>query len=303
MTEVNHAMQSHQAAEFQLIYLFVHLVNVGSFSGAAKELDMPVATVSRKLAKLETTMNQQLLMRSTRKLRLTEEGLALFQKYQALIAQFDALNGAPETPEGTLRVSAPISIVTALFIDVINDFCDRYPDIRLHIVQSNEEFDLIEEGIDVAIVGGTQPDSSWISRSMGVLDYRLVAAPGYLRQAAPLLHPQQLAQHKIIKAWPLYNFSLRHPNGDSFYYDGPAKLTLTDLNGAIIAAERDGGILYGPELFVRQQLASGKLQIVLPDWQCEKRRISLLHHQRSQQPLKVKLFIDFMLSRADALFN
>ncbi|QSX32519.1 LysR family transcriptional regulator [Shewanella avicenniae] len=296
-------MSGQQAAEFQLIYLFVHLVNAGSFSAAAKELSMPVATVSRKLAKLEAVLNEQLLMRSTRKLRLTEEGLALFQKYQALIAQFDALNGAPETPEGTLRVSAPISIVTALFIDVFNEFCDNYPDIRLHIVQSNEEFDLIDEGIDVAIVGGTQPDSSWISRSMGVLDYRLVASPDYLKQAPRLNHPRQLEQHQIIKAWPLYNFSLRHPSGESFYYDGPAKLTLTDLNGAIIAAEHNGGILYGPELFVKQQLSDGRLQILLPEWRCEKRRISLLQHQRSQQPLKVKLFIDFMLSKAQTIFT
>ncbi|KFZ37176.1 LysR family transcriptional regulator [Shewanella mangrovi] len=296
-------MQGQQAAEFQLIYLFIHLVNAGSFSAAAKELTMPVATVSRKLAKLEAVLNQQLLMRSTRKLRLTEEGLALFQKYQALIAQFDALNGAPETPEGTLRVSAPISIVTALFIDAFNEFCDSYPDIRLHVVQSNEEFDLIDEGIDVAIVGGTQPDSSWISRSMGVLDYSLVASPAYLHKAPALEHPQQLQHHQIIKAWPLYNFSLRHPNGDSFYYDAPAKLTLTDLNGAIIAAERNGGILYGPELFVRQQIEDGRLQVVLPDWHCEKRRISLLQHQRSQQPLKVKLFIDFMLSKSATIFS
>ncbi|MDF0534535.1 LysR family transcriptional regulator [Shewanella yunxiaonensis] len=290
--------------ELQLIYLFVHLVNAGSFSAAARQLDMPVATVSRKLARLEEQLNRQLLMRSTRKLRLTEEGLALFQKYQEVVSQFDALShsGSPEKPEGTLRLAAPISIIANLLIGTLTEFCEQYPEIQLHIAQSNEEFDLVDKAIDVAIVGGTQPDSSWISCSLGVLDYRMVASPGYLRKAPALQHPQQLHRHKIIKAWPFFNWTLRHADGDAFYYDGPANLTLTDLNGAIRAAELGGGILYGPELFVKQQLQQGTLQVLLPEWRGEKRRISLLYHQRGQQPLKVRLFIEFMQARAAKLF-
>ncbi|MFQ6371216.1 LysR substrate-binding domain-containing protein [Shewanella sp. YIC-542] len=291
--------------ELQLIYLYVHLVNAGSFSAAARHLDMPVATVSRKLARLEEQLNRQLLMRSTRKLRLTEEGLALFQKYQEVVAQFDTLShsGSPEKPEGTLRLAAPISIIANLLIDTLTEFCDLYPDIQLHIAQSNEEFDLIDKAIDVAIVGGTQPDSSWVSCSLGILNYRMVAAPRYLQQAPMLQHPQQLYQHRIIKAWPFFNWTLRHANGDAFYYDGPANLTLTDLNGAIRATEHGSGILYGPELFVKKQLHEGSLEILLPEWNGEKRRISLLYHQRGQQPLKVRLFIEFMQSRAADLFS
>ncbi|WP_412495088.1 LysR substrate-binding domain-containing protein [Shewanella algae] len=298
-------MSDNQAPELQLLYLFVHLVNAGSFSQAAKVLDMPVATVSRKLAKLESVLDKQLLMRTTRKLRLTEEGLELFQRYQQLIAQFDALASGTcaDKPEGTLRIAAPISIISMIFIETLNEFCECYPDIKLHIAQSNEVVDLIDKGIDVAIVGGTQPDSSWVSCSLGVLDYRLVASPGYLRKAPVFNHPQQLSQHKVIKVWPLFNWSLRHPDGDAFYYDGTANLTLTDLHGAIRATLNDGGILYGPELFCKQELKDGRLQVLLPEWKGEKRRISLLYHQRSQQPLKVKLFIEFMQQRAPALFS
>lgn len=297
-------MTEKTAAELPLIYLFVHLVNAGSFSQAAKQLGMPIATVSRKLAKLEEIRDQQLFMRSTRKLRLTEEGLALFQRYENLMVQFDDLSCAVvDKPEGTLRIAAPISIISIVFITALNEFCRLYPEIKLHIAQSNEVVDLIEKGVDVAIVGGVLPDSSWISSSLGVLDYHLMASPGYLETAPPLTHPQALVEHQLIKVWPLFNWLLKHPDGDSFYYDGPAKLTLTDLHGAIQATLDDGGILYGPSLFVKQQLAAGQLKILLPDWIGEKRRISILYHQRSQQPLKVRVFIEFMQSKAAQLFT
>ncbi|GGI68755.1 LysR family transcriptional regulator [Shewanella gelidii] len=290
--------------ELQLVYLFVHLVNAGSISQAAKDLDMPIATVSRKLAKLEEKLDQQLFMRSTRKLRLTEAGLEIFKRYQSLIAQFDKLSGScDDKPEGILRIAAPISIVSMVFIKVLKEFCDLYPDIKLHIAQSNEVVDLIDMGIDVAIVGGEQPDSSWVSSTLGILSYGMFASPSYLNQAQPLTHPRELSEHHIVKVWPLFNWLLKHPNGESFYFDGVANLTLTDLHGAIQATTNGAGILYGPILFVKDHLKNGNLQHLFPDWIGEKRRISILYHQRSQQPLKVRLFIDFMQSKSEQLFS
>lgn len=290
--------------ELQLIHLFVHLVNAGGFSQVAKELGMPVSTVSRKLTKLEALLDTQLIMRSTRKLRLTEEGSALFARYQNVVAQFDSCAEARlDKPEGTLRIAAPVSIVSMIFIETINAFSKAYPDIQLHITQDNGSIDLIDEGVDVAIVGGAQPDSSWVSKSLGVLDYGLFASSGYLNQAPRITHPVQLPAHRLIKVWPLFNWSLKHIEGEDFYYEGPAKLTLGDLHGAVKAAVDDGGILYGPSLFVKPELACGALQRVLPDWRGEQRRISLLYHQRSQQPLKVKLFIEFMQDKASKLFD
>lgn len=290
--------------ELELIHLFVHLVNTGGFSQVAKELGIPIATVSRKLTKLEGILDTQLIMRSTRKLRLTEEGSELFGRYQDAVAHFDSCcDTRIEKPEGTLRIAAPVSIISMIFIEVINAFSKKYPDIQIHITQNNSTIDLIDEGVDVAIVGGAQPDSSWVSKSLGVLHYGLFASPSYLGAAGDLSHPDQLNQHALIKVWPLFNWSMKHTSGESFYYEGPAKLTLGDLYGAIKATVDDGGILYGPELFARPQLATGELVKVLPQWHGEQRRISLLYHQRSQQPLKVKLFIDFMCEYASGLLD
>jgi LysR family L-lactate utilization transcriptional regulator len=297
-------MREHPGSELELIYLFVQLVDAGSLSALAMRLDMPVATVSRKLSRLEQSRGRQLLMRSTRKIRLTEEGMALYERYRALVSAVDTLYGGGEDLlEGTLRIAAPISIVSMIFMKTINEFRRTYPGIRLHITQKNEVVDLIDKGIDIAIVGGIQPDSSWVAVPLGTLDYRLVASPAYIEARGKPLHPSALASHDIIKVWPLYNWSLRHPQGEAFYYDGPASLTLTDLQGAISACVDDGGILYGPELFFKQELQSGALVPVLNDWVGERRRISILCHQRQQQPAKVKAFIDFMKSRADGLFS
>lgn len=296
-------MSSNPACELQLIYLFVHLVNTGGFSQVAKALNMPIATVSRKVHKLEESLDTQLIMRSTRKLRLTEEGEALFKRYQDAISQFDNCSDSViNKPEGTLRIAAPVSIISMIFIGALNEFSKMHPDIQLHIAQNNNTIDLVEEGVDIAIVGGAQPDSSWVSSSLGVLNYGLYASPHYLTQATEITHPSQLKQHALIKVWPLFNWTLKHRSGEDFYYDGPAKLTLGDLYGAVHAAVDDGGILYGPALFVKQQLKSGELVEVLPRWAGEQRRISMLYHQRSQQPIKVKLFIEFMQSKAESLF-
>lgn len=296
-------MSENSAQELELIYLFIHLVHAGSFSQAAKELNIPVATVSRKLVKLEERQDHLLFMRSTRKLRLTEEGLALFERYHELIDQFDKLSGHDnDIAEGTLRIAAPISIISILFIEILNEFSCLYPDIKLHISQSNQVIDLIDEGVDVAIVGGAQPDSSWISSTLGVLNYCLMASPNYLKSEKNISHPSDLYHHKLIKVWPLYNWLLKNDKGEHFYHDEAGQLTLTDLHGAIEAAIHDGGVLYGPELFVKTQLANGALVRVLAKWQGEKRRISILYHQRRHQPLKVKLFIEFMQKKASALF-
>jgi len=289
-------------SDLQLIYLFVHLVSAGGFSQVSQLQNMPVATVSRKIAKLEASLNTQLIMRSTRKLRLTEEGAELFERYYQLINQFDDLNQhRVSTPSGTLRIATPISITSMILMQTLNDFSKLYPDINLHISQNNQTVDLIDEGVDVAIVGGAQPDSSWVSQSLGVLNYGLYASKKYLQQSDAIIHPSQLHQHRLIKVWPLFNWTLKYGDQE-YYYQGEAKITLADLHGAIKACVDDGGIMYGPSLFVKQQLHQGDLIRVLPQWQGESRRICLLYHQRKQQPRKVQLFIEFMLSRGEAIF-
>ncbi len=289
--------------DLELIYLFVHVVNAGSMSAAARNLGVPVATVSRKLAKLEAVQDRHLLMRNTRKLRLTEEGLILFQRYCSVVSQFDELSSErSDRPEGTLRLAAPIAIVSMVLMPAFNEFCRRYPDIRLHISQSNQVVDLIDEGVDVAIVGGRQPDSSWISKTLGVLDYKLMASPGYLAANGRPEHANDLSNHRLIKVWPLYNWHLKHPNGENFFHEGAGHLTLSDLHGAIRSAVDDGGILYGPELFAKGQLERGELEVLLPQWIGEQRRISLLYHQRIHQPVKVRLFLEFMQQQAEELF-
>lgn len=296
-------MNQQCASDLQLIHLFIHLVSAGGFTQVSQLQNIPVATVSRKIAKLETSLNTQLIMRSTRKLRLTEEGAELFERYYQLINQFDHLNQQTNiSPHSTLRIATPISITSMILMESLNEFSKRYPDIKLHISQNNHTIDLIDEGVDVAIVGGVQPDSSWVSQSLGVLQYGLYASPIYLAQAPKIDHPQQLHDQYLIKVWPLFNWTLKYGQQE-YYYEGEAKMTLGDLHGAIKACVDDGGILYGPTLFVKQQLQQGLLVNVLPHWQGETRRISLLYHQRKQQPRKVQLFIEFMLSRGEAIFS
>ncbi|MCL1142436.1 LysR family transcriptional regulator [Shewanella gaetbuli] len=296
-------MTSKDSCDLQLIHLFVHLVRAGGFTQVSQSQGIPVATVSRKITKLEASMNTQLIMRSTRKLRLTEEGAVLFGKYHPLIEQFDQLNSDEVTiPQGTLRIATPVSISSMILMKSFNAFSKRYPQIKLHISQNNQTIDLIDEGVDVAIVGGAQPDSSWVSQSLGVLKYGLFASTNYINNAPELVHPKQLHDHQLIKVWPLFNWTLKQ-GAEEYYYEGDAKITLGDIHGAVNACVDDGGIMYGPQLFVQPQLERGDLVPVLPEWQGENRRICILYHQRKQHPIKVQLFIDFMLNEAKDIFT
>ncbi|MBR9726716.1 LysR substrate-binding domain-containing protein [Shewanella intestini] len=297
-------MSRQSGCDIGLVHLYVHLVNAGSFTQVANELSIPVATVSRKIAKLEAQLDTQLIMRSTRRIRLTEEGGALFERYQSVISQLDSLSHpSRRKPEGTLRLATPVSITSMVLMEVLTEFSIAYPDIQLHISQNNQTIDLIDGGVDIAIVGGAQLDSSWVSKLFGVLQYGLYASPEYLDSAATIEHPSQLVEHNLVKVWPLYNWTLTHKVHGEFYYEGPAKLTLSDIHGAVNATKVGAGIMYGPGRFVENELAKGELIQVLPHWRGERRRISLLYHQRSHQPLKVQLFLDFVLSKAPQIFG
>jgi len=166
------------------IAVFVSVAQLGSFTGAARALSMPVSTVSRRIADLEQQLGVTLIQRTTRKLTLTAQGRDyLDQCSEPLAHLYDAervLTHSQRQPEGILRISVPVILGDPVFLGFLSDFLRNHPRIRLDLFITNQMLDLVAESIDVALRIGELKSSSIVARKLGTTVRYVVAAPAYL---------------------------------------------------------------------------------------------------------------------------
>lgn len=172
------------------IALFIHIVQQGGLSAAARHLDLPAATVTRRLQKLEQELGSQLLHRSARQCQLTQEGEVYYQAYADLVEQFNQarqqLSRDLRQLSGRLKVLAPSNISNGILKPMWISFCREYPEIQLELVLSNQLQDMISLKADLALRIGPQPDSLLYQKRLGAVGTVLVAAPDYLKAAGSL---------------------------------------------------------------------------------------------------------------------
>jgi DNA-binding transcriptional LysR family regulator len=183
-------------------HIFTRVVQTGSFTSAADALGMTVSTVSRKVADLEARLGVTLLLRTTRKINLTQVGS---QYYQQCSIHLQAINDAEEEvsrlqteAEGTLRIAVPVSLTSGTFINFLSDFAKKNILIKIEVISSNQYSDLVSDGIDVAIRIGHLSDSGLIARKLGMTSRNIVASPKYLKIKGTPKQPQDLEQHNCL---------------------------------------------------------------------------------------------------------
>ena len=168
------------------IFLFVQVVEAGSFAKVAQQLEITNSVVSKRIGRLESALNMQLLYRTTRKLSLTDGGRTLYEKAKlakvALQDAQDAVTGYSDNLSGTIRLSVPSVSASVLINQALAEFTQQYPDINIDLVVADHFVDMLEEGFDLAIRTGELADSSLIARRLVDSDWVLVASPEYLRQ-------------------------------------------------------------------------------------------------------------------------
>src|SRR3989441_4943340 len=183
------------------IAVFVSVAQLGSFTGAARALSMPVATVSRRIADLEQELGVTLIQRTTRKLTLTAQGRDYFDQCSEPLAHlYDAervLTHSQRQPEGILRISVPVILGDPVFLGFLSDFLRNHPRIRLDLFITNQMLDLVAESIDVALRIGELKSSSIVARKLGTTVRYVVAAPAYLAGRARPREPAELAGHGV----------------------------------------------------------------------------------------------------------
>lgn len=289
--------------------IFVRVAEAGSFSEAARRLGMPVSTVSRRLAELETQLGVRLLERSTRRLRLTEIGLEVLSRCQRGLEAFEEaqllISSRHDEVRGRLRLSAPPSLTDSHIAPLCLDFRKAYPAVELSVMITDRRTDLIADGVDVALRVGPQADSALITRPLLRYRHLLVATPGYLSAHGNPQAPDDLRQHSIA-AFGGTTGDLRwrlEKGAEKRKLQLRAAIGANDFTLPLKAALRGEAIAEMPAIACLEQLCSGALKEVMRPWRFPSVDLSILHLSRSNMSPVVRAFSSFCVDHSRRLFQ
>ncbi len=287
-------------------YYFTQVVDHSGFARAARALSIPKSRLSRHVVALEAQLGVRLINRSTRRFAVTEVGQEVYRHARAMLAEADAAVEAVEfaraEPRGTLKASCPVAVAQSALAQMLPEFLARYPAIRLQLHVSNRRVDVLNEGFDVALRVRTQPsgEDGLVMRSFQEVEEFLVASAAYLKSAPALLLPAQLAEHPTLdyggeldrNSWELVG-----PGGEVARVELKARMVCHDFNVLRCAVLAGLGIARLPESVVREDLKSGKLARVLPQWNSPQGIVHVVFPSRRGMLPAVRAFIDFLAER------
>ncbi|WP_312438590.1 LysR family transcriptional regulator [Janthinobacterium sp.] len=284
--------------------LFVAIVEAGSLNAAAAQQELPAATVTRRLQKLERQLGYRLLNRSARRLQPTAEGWQYYEQCRPLVHALRQatrqLDASLSAVSGTIRVLAPVNFASGLLTPAWVSFMQQYPEIRLELELSNRLQDLVTSGADLAIRVGALDDSSLMQRRLGSAGLVMVAAPSYLARAGVPQDLASLAQHELIVAEPLRTWRLRRPgDGAEMVLQPQARLRVNEMRLAVEMAQAGIGVLLCPMLQCRDEVADGRLVRVLPDWMPQPRHVYAVWTQRRYLPARVRVLLEHLAAFAE----
>lgn len=279
--------------------MFVRVVETGSFSAVAKEMNSTQPTISKNVAELESWLGAKLMNRSTRSLRLTETGADYYERCVSILQDVEAAEqvvGQLQTlPRGLVRISAMVGFGRLHVIPQLKDFFAQYPDIKVEVKLNDRVADLVEEGIDVAFRMGNLADSTLIAKRLCSSPTVTVATPEYLEMKGTPLHPRDLKDHEYI----IYTDLLKS-NDVTFTEDG--KPLVIRVEGSLLTNNTEGlrtalisglGISKAPKWLVGDLLKSGDLLSVLEDYQDDPVAVHAVYPSGRHLPSKVRCFIDY----------
>ncbi|MBP0592697.1 LysR family transcriptional regulator [Paraburkholderia sp. LEh10] len=275
-------------------------VDRGSLSAAARELKIPVSTLTRKVADLEELLGTRLLIRTTRKLTLTDAGMSYVAAARRILdlvrEQEHEATGEFATAKGELVVTAPVQLGRLHVLPVINQFLAQYPDITVRLLLSDRNIDLIDSHADLALRIGELADSSMIATRIGSLRPIVCASPAFLANHTPPREPDDLVKYScvVFNSPYLSPWRFRLPTTNKIYVLGvKPRLEVTTPDAAVSAAVDNAGITYVFEHDADEALRNGKLEILLPQFEIEPVPVHLVHVSRNLMAIKLRHFIDF----------
>lgn len=279
---------------------FAAVVRHGSFTSAARALGESKSVVSRRVSALEERMGARLLHRTTRRIEVTDVGLAVYERSAGLLEQVEeaglAASAATGEPCGTLRVNAPTVLASEVVVPLLPDLLARWPSLRVELSTSDRMLDVIGSGFDLTLrIGGRPADASYVARSLATVRLVAVASPAYLARRGTPSSPRELLDHEGLRYTLLgarEEWRFTGPDGEEVEVPLEGRFG-ADAGSVLLAGVLAGlGIGIVPDVEARSHLAAGRLVQVLADWRTPDRWLWALWPSRTLVPPKVRVMVD-----------
>ncbi len=288
--------------QIQAMRIFVRVVEAGTFTRAADSLSLPKATVTKHVQALEERLRVKLLNRTTRRVTVTPDGAAYYDRTVRLLTDLDdieaSMTNARANPRGRLRIDVGTSVAQLLIIPHLAEFHARYPDIQVDLGVSDRTVDLIGDNVDCVIRGGELSDQSLVARRIGNLEFITVAAPAYLERKGTPTHPLEIEEKhaSVIYFSPQSgrHYPLEFRRGDeSIDITGPYQLSVNEANAYVTSIVAGLGIGQITSWQAQLHLASGTLVQLLPDWTQPLLPVYVVYPPNRHLSAKVRAFVDW----------
>jgi DNA-binding transcriptional LysR family regulator len=283
--------------------IFAKVAELRSFAGAAKELRLSKATVSKAVSRVETRLGARLIIRTARRFELTDAGRQLVGRAAHILAEGEAAEDVTQArariPRGLVRLAAPMSFGALHVAPLLPEFLAAFPEISVDLHLSDAATDVIAEGFDAAIRIAIQPGASLVARRLCEMPRYLVGAPAYLKKHGRPKHPQQLAEHRCIsysytRDTEVWRFAKRSKSA-SVRPSGPLRVNNGDAMMPALIAGTGLGIL--PEFFLREALEANLLERLLPDWSIPLGAVYWVTPPQEPLPKRVEALSEYLIGK------
>lgn len=289
-----------------LMEVFARVAEARSFSKAAVRIGITASAASKAISRLESKLGTRLIVRTTRHLRLTEEGEILLDTSRRIQAEMEGaeaqLSRRAGELSGRLRLHSTLGFGRFVVVPALNEFTRRWPTLTIDMELSERDVDLRQEPFDVSIRFGELPDSSLVARRLGSMRFVTVASPAYLLLRGTPCEPEDLIQHDCLgyfqpsslrhRDWEYaHGRTLRSPN---------ARLNFNNAQALLEAAIEGHGIVHVPQVMAWDAVRDGRLHLLLGTWATEGWPVSLVYAERRYQSTRVRTLVDFLCERIPA---
>jgi LysR family transcriptional regulator for bpeEF and oprC len=282
---------------------FARVVEAGTFTRASESLGMPKATLTKLIQMLEAHLRTRLLNRTTRRVTVTADGAAYYERAVQLLADLDELDGSLTTsqamPKGRIRIDVSASLALLIIIPALPDFHARYPDIQIDIGVTDRPVDLIAENVDCVVRGGEISDQSLIARRIAEMPFITCASPSYLERYGEPQAPSDLERGHLVVGYFSAESAQRWPmafksGSDTIEITGRYVAAFNDGNAYVAAALAGLGVIQAPLFMVQDYFADGRLQPILTQWTGEAMPLHVVYPPNRHLSAKLRILVDWL---------
>lgn len=281
---------------------FVRVAELHSFTAAATSLGLPKSSTSAAVAQLEAHLKTQLFFRTTRRVQLTHDGQAYYERCRDLLSDFEDVDGmferTPTALTGSLRIDMPVSMARNYLVPRLPEFMDRHPGLDIELSCTDRRVDVVAEGFDCVIRVGLLADSGLVARPLGALKMGNYASPAYLEAHGEPTSLDDLSSHRLIHYASTLGsrpFGFEYRDGDTWRtIDMAGRITVNNTEAFHAAALAGLGLFQAPRTGNRRQVETGALVEILKAYEAEPLPVSLVYPRRRHQARRVRAFMDWI---------